>query len=151
MSAPEGPFLYDDGPEPVHTGAPRRRRGALVAILAATVLVAVGMVVGRPLILGSTEDQARQVAGVFVASLAKGDLETAYGLLCDRERSRLQPADVGPAYLGPGTGKVVDATGVRADGAPAEAVVVRWSDGSRSTLTVVSASGGRVCGMHPGD
>jgi type II secretory pathway pseudopilin PulG len=147
MSLPEGPFLYDEGPAPLHTGTPRRRRGVLVAILVGTVLVAIAMVVALPLVQGSGRDQARQVAGVFVAALAKGDTETAYGLLCDTERARLQPADVGPAYLGPGAGRVV---GSRASGS-AEAVAVRWSDGSTSTLTVVSESGTRVCGVHPDD
>jgi type II secretory pathway pseudopilin PulG len=147
MSLPEGPFLYDEGPAPLHTGTPRRRRGVLVAILVGTVLVAIAMVLALPLVQGSGRDQARQVAGVFVAALAKGDTETAYGLLCDTERARLQPADVGPAYLGPGAGHVVSS---RTSGS-AEAVVVRWSDGSTSTLTVVAESGTRVCGVHPDD
>jgi type II secretory pathway pseudopilin PulG len=143
---PEGPYLYDEGPTPLHTGTPRRRRGALVAILAGTVLVAILMVVALPLVQGTAKDQAQQVAGVFVAALAKGDTETAYGLLCDSERARLQPADVGPAYLGPGTGHVVDTRKSGSD----EAVVVRWSDASTSTLTLVSQGGARVCGVHPG-
>ena len=48
-----GPFLYDEGPEPIHTGAPRRRQGLLLWIFGGTALVAVLMVVLLPLVKGS--------------------------------------------------------------------------------------------------
>src|ERR1700750_2489411 len=106
MSAvpPEGPYLYDEGPETLHTGTPRRRRGLIVGVLGGTALAAGAMVVAIPLLTGTQEGQSREVAGVFVKALAKGDTETAYGLLCDSERARLKPAALAGSYLGPGTG-----------------------------------------------
>jgi hypothetical protein len=145
----DGPLLYDDGPEPLHTGTPRRRRGLLVGLLGGTAVVAVGVVVALPLITGSPDDQARQVSGVFVKALAQGDTETAYGLLCDDERARLQPGQVAGAYLGPGTGQVVNASSARRDGTPVELVTVRWGDGGRSVFTLVNQAGAKVCGTHP--
>ena len=41
-----GPFLYDDGPAPLHTGTPRRRPWLLLAIFGGTAVVAVLMVLG---------------------------------------------------------------------------------------------------------
>ena len=53
------PYLYDDDPEPLHTGAPRNRNGQLIAILVATALLAVGTVVGLLLVRGSPAEQSR--------------------------------------------------------------------------------------------
>jgi hypothetical protein len=143
----EGPFLYDDGPEPLHTGTPRHSGKWLVAIFAATALVAVLMVVLLPLVKGSAEDQARQVTGVFLAALDKHDTETAYGLLCQDERDRLAPADVAAAYVdGSGVGKVISVE--REGGSQTRQVQVEWPGGGRATYDVVNSDGGRICGVH---
>src|SRR5215213_3963909 len=78
-----GPYLYDDDPAPLHTGTPRNRNWTIVVLMGLTVLLAVGTVVGMYVFRGSPEDEAEQVAGVFVAALAAGDDETASGLLCE--------------------------------------------------------------------
>src|SRR4051812_44222957 len=144
-----GPYLYDDGPEPLHTGAPRSRRGLLVAIFLGTALVAVAAAVALPLVRGSAGEQARQAAGVFVAALQQGDIETAYTLLCVDERARLQPGDVAAEYLRSGTARVGGAADADRDGKPAQRVEVRWTDGdavARTSLTVVNEDGAHVCG-----
>jgi hypothetical protein len=147
---PEGPYLYDEDPERLHTGVPRRRRGLIFGILISTLAVAIAAVVALPLLTGSQEQQSREVSGVFLKALAAGDTETAYGLLCDAERRRVKPADLGAAYLGPGTGSVVGATADHRHGKPVELIRVRWGDGSTSTFTMVSEGGARVCGTsHP--
>ena len=56
-----GPFLYDDRPEPLHTGEGRRRTGLLIAMLAGTVVVAVGMVGLMGVFKGSAQDQAKEL------------------------------------------------------------------------------------------
>jgi len=145
-----GPFLYDDGPAPLHTGTPRRRPGLLFAIFGGTAAFAVLMVLGLFLLKGSAGDQARESAGVFVAALEKGDIETAHGLLCDDERARLAPDEVAGAYLAGTGGEPVDARTAEHDGATAQEVVVEWDDGSSSTLVVVREDGPRVCGSPAG-
>jgi|tagenome__1003787_1003787.scaffolds.fasta_scaffold20798039_2 hypothetical protein len=148
MSTP-GPFLYDESPETPFTGTPRSRKGLLAGILAGTVAVAVAAVVALPLIRGTAHEQAQESAGVFLAALAQGDTETAYGLLCADERARLTPDGVAAAYLRPGRGRVVDATDADHDGVQAERVEVRWTaDGAPATtyLTVVNEDGAHVCG-----
>src|SRR3954449_10016878 len=105
-----GPYLYDEGPEPLHTAPGRRRRGLLVAILLGTVLVAVAAVVARPLIKGTAGEQATESAGVFLAALRQGDTETAYGLLCADERARLQPQQAAGESLRPAPPTVGTAT-----------------------------------------
>ena len=92
MTRPSGPFLYDDGPAPLHTGTPRRRRGLLLAIFGGDRArrrphgraAAAGQGLGR-----------RPVARGRRASSSplshKGDTETAYQLLCAAERAGLQP------------------------------------------------------------
>jgi hypothetical protein len=153
MSAPSGgDYLYDDDPMPLHTGTPRPRRGLLVAILGGTVLVAVLMAVLMPLVTGSASEQAEEVARVFTAALSQGDTETAYGLICDDERARLQPADLAGAYLHEGTPHV---TGSRdGDGAATSRLVdVRWGEGATATtseLVVVPEGGTKVCGTRSG-
>src|SRR5215218_10503997 len=105
-----GPFLYDEGPEQLHTGTPRRSGKLLVLVFGATAVVAVLMAVLLPLVKGSPDDQAREVTGVFLAALDKGDTETAHQLLCDDERARLDPDEVSGEYIaGDGIGRVVAA------------------------------------------
>ena len=148
----EGPFLYEDGPEPLHTGSPRRSGKLLVLVFGATALVAVLMVVLLPLVKGSAGDQSREVVQVFLAALDKGDTETAYQLLCEDERAALAPDEVAARYVvgGGGPGQVVAASDADADGAPAQHVRVRWSDGSLARFTVVNSDGPHVCGVVPG-
>ena len=138
-----GPYLYDDDPAPLHTGTPRRRQGLLIAILAGTALVAVAMVAAMYLVKGSPEEQAQQVAGVFLAALEKDDTETAHQLLCQAERANLSAESVAPAYLDETPGRVV---GSDAAGEGQLRVEVRWADGSRSQWLVISEDGPRICG-----
>lgn len=138
-----GPFLYDEGPAPLHTGTPRRSGKILVLILGGTVLAAVLMVVLTLQLRGTAEERAQEVAGVFLAALAADDVETAHGLLCQEERVRLEPQQVADAYLGEGDG---DIGAVREDGDD-RLVSVEWADGSTSRLTVVGEDGLRVCGV----
>jgi hypothetical protein len=139
-----GPYLYDDDPVPLHTGTPRNRQGFLVALLAGTALVAVGMVVALFLVKGSPEEQAREVAGVFLAALEDGDVETAHQLLCEAERAGLPPEGVASAYLAETPGRVVGSEAA-ADGAERR-VRVRWADGATAQWTVISEDGPRICG-----
>jgi hypothetical protein len=138
-----GPFLYDDGPAPLHTGAPQRSGKILVLILGGTVLFA-GLVVFLGLLIrGSGSEQATEVSGVFLTALAADDTETAHALLCQEERARLEPAEVAGAYLGEGDPELGE---VARDG-NARLVPVRWSDGATSELTVIGEDGLRICGI----
>jgi hypothetical protein len=146
-----GPFLYDEGPEPLHTGSPRRSGKFLVLIFGVTALVAVLSVVLLPLVKGSAGDQSREAAQVFLAALDRGDTETAYQLLCEKERADLTPDGVAARYVvGGGPGQVVAASDAEADGAPAQQVRVQWPDGSFSRFTVVNSEGPHVCGVTRG-
>jgi hypothetical protein len=145
-----GPYLYDDDPMPLHTGTPRRRHGLLLALLAGTVLVAVGMVAALYLVRGSPDEQAREVVGVFLAALEQDDTETAHGLLCEAERARLQPGDVAGEYLGAGAGEIVGTEEAEVDGGAVREVRVRWDDGAESEFVVLSESGPHVCGTTAG-
>ena len=138
-----GPFLYDDDPAPLHTGTPRSGQRLLIAILAGTVLVAVGMVAALYLVKGSPEEQAQEVAGVFLSALEQGDDETAHQLLCQAERANLSPAGVGPAYLAGTPGRVVESRAAE-DGELR--VEIAWADGRTTEWTVISEDGPRVCG-----
>jgi hypothetical protein len=142
-----GPYLYDEGPEELHTGTPRSRKGLLLAVFGATVLLAVLLVVALPLVKGSPDDQAREAAGVFLAALGQNDTETAYQLLCEDEQARLKPGDVAGEYLTGDDGRVVSTTDGQ-DGA--QQVTVRWADGGSSEWTVIAESGARVCGTTAG-
>jgi cell division septation protein DedD len=145
-----GPFLYDEGPEPIHTGAPLRRQGLLLWIFGGTVLVAVLMVVLLPLVKGSGEDQSREVVQVFLTALDKGDNETAYQLLCEEERAELSPEGVAGRYLaGDGAGTVASVSEAQVDGDPAQRVRVDWPGAPSSEITVVNADGPHVCGVTP--
>jgi hypothetical protein len=146
-----GPFLYDEGPEHLHTSAPRRRQGLLLWVFGGTALVAVLMALLLPLLRGSAADQSREVVQVFLAALDKGDNETAYQLLCEQERAAMTPDDVAGRYLsGDGVGQIVGASDAEVDGDPVQRVQVRWPDGSLTTLTVINADGPHVCGVTPG-
>jgi hypothetical protein len=148
----EGPFLYDEGPEALHTGTPRRSGKYLVLIFGATVLLAVLSVVLLPILKGSAGDQSREAVQVFLAALHKGDTETAYQLLCEKERAAVSPDDVAARYVvGDGPGKVVGTSDATADGAPAQRVRVEWPDRSLSRFTVINSEGPHVCGVtHEG-
>jgi hypothetical protein len=145
----QGPFLYDDDPAPLHTGTGRNRNGTLIALIGATVLVALLMVGGMVLFKGTAADQAEEVAGVFTKALAAGDTETAYALVCDAERARITPDQLAGEYLHPGTPVVTGSRGERIDDSPVRYVTVRWDDGrtgTTTTLTVVPEGGTKVCG-----
>jgi hypothetical protein len=146
-----GPFLYDDDPAPLHTGTGRNRNGTLVALIGATVLVALLAVGGMVLFQGTPSHQAEEVAGVFTKSLAAGDTETAYGLICDAERGRITPAQLAGDYLHPGTPVITGSRADRVDDEPVRYVQVRWGSGAGSTtteLTVVPEGGTKVCGTR---
>jgi hypothetical protein len=141
-----GPFLYDEGPEQLHTGTPRRSGKLLVLVFGATAVVAVLMAVLLPLVKGSPDDQAREVTGVFLAALDKGDTETAHGLLCEDERARLAPEDVGAEYLaGDGIGRVVSVE--EGGGEPSREVDVEWPGGEHARFVVVNSDGPHICGV----
>jgi hypothetical protein len=143
-----GPFLYDDDPAPLHTGTPRRRPWLLFGLFGGTALLAVLMVLLMPLVKGSAEDQAREVTGVFLAALDKGDTETAYQLLCEDERARLAPDEVADAYAGgegPATvGSVVES---EINSEPSRQVEVEWSGGEQARIDVVNSDGPHICGV----
>jgi hypothetical protein len=145
-----GPYLYDDDPEPLHTGDPRRSGRIVVLVFGATVLVAILMVVLMPLVRGTPDEQVREVAGVFVAALAEDDLETAYGLLCEDERARVPATDLADEYRLAGTGRVQGAEEIEVDGVPRYLVDVRWSGGGSSELTVINEDGPSICGVSTG-
>ena len=152
MTAPDGPFLYDDGPAPLHTGTPRRSGKLLVLVFGATILVAVLLAVVMPLVKGSPEDQAREVTGVFLAALENDDTETAYGLLCEDERARLAPEDIAAEYTeGEGTGTVVSVEEAELDGAPSREVGIEWPEGGQARFVVVNSDGPHVCGISSAD
>lgn len=146
-----GPFLYDDDPAPLHTGTPQRRPWLLMAIFGGTIVVGVLMVLLMPLIKGTPEEQVREAATVFVAALEQGDLETAYGLLCEAERARMSEVDdVVDEYAGAGSASIGSAEEIEVDGAPVYEVQVRWSGGGGSVLTVINEEGPSICGVAAG-
>jgi hypothetical protein len=147
----EGPFLYDDGPAPLHTGTPRRRNGLLLALFGGTVLVAILMVVTLPLVKGTPAEQARDTVSVFFKALQQGDAATAHDMLCAAEQSRLATADVPGAYRGAEPGRVGGATETTLGGHTVEEVRVTWADGSASRVTVTGEDGPHVCGVTAGN
>ena len=138
-----GPYLYDDEPERLHTGTPRNRNGQLVAVLVATVLVAVATVVSLFLVRGSPAEQSEEAVGVFLAALAADDPQTAHQLLCETERGRVAQDEVAGRYLGTTPGEVVGSS----DAGIEQVVEVRWADGERSRFAVISEDGARICGL----
>ena len=149
MSAPSGPFLYDDDPAPLHTGTPRRRNGLILVGLVGTVLLALGMVATMYLVRGTPGEQSEEAVGVFLAALDRGDGETAHGLLCADLRAGLEAGEVPPEYRLPGPGRVVGSEEAELDGGPVYEVQVRWADGASTSLTVVNEDGPHVCGTSP--
>ena len=141
-----GPYLYDDGPAPLHTGTPRRRSGLLLALFGGTIVVAVLMVLFTPLVKGSQEQQAKDAVGVFLKALAQGDTTTADQMLCEQEHARLRPEQIAGDYLGSGTGQVLRVDRAQVGGSTVARVQVRWSDGATTRITVVGENGPHVCG-----
>jgi hypothetical protein len=141
-----GPYLYGDGPFSPHTGTPRSRRGLIVAILAGTVALAIAATVAFVLVKGSPSEQAQEAAGVFLGALAAGDRQTAWELLCEKERARVPVEGVDGAYGVQGEGHVVGAKEVVDGGRVAQQVQVRWADGHTSGLLVVPEDGPHICG-----
>ena len=138
-----GPFLYDDDPAPLHTGAPQRSGKILVFILGGTVVAAFLAVWASVALRGTPGEQATEVAGVFLAALAADDTETAHALLCEDERARLAPDEVAGAYLGEGSPEL----GEPGRDGEERLVPVTWDDDSISTFTMVGEDGLRVCGI----
>jgi len=146
-----GPYLYDDGPAPLHTGTPRRRSGLLLALFGGTTLLAVLLVLFTPLVKGSQEQQARDSVGVFLKALAQGDTTTADEMLCASEHARLRPDQIAGDYLGSGTGQILRVDRAEVGGSTVAQVAVRWSDGATTRITVVGENGPHVCGSsHTG-
>jgi len=145
-----GPFLYDDEPAPLHTGTPRRRQGLMVLVFGGTIVVAFLMVGLSYWVKGSPDDQAREVAGVFLTALERRDAETAWGLLCEEERARVPPEGVVAEYQLADGGEVsfVEEAGI--DGEAVREVGVTWTDGTDSRLVVIGEDGPRVCGVTHG-
>jgi hypothetical protein len=138
-----GPYLYDDEPEPLHTGPPRNRNRQLIAVLVVTALVAVGTVLSLFLVRGSPAEQSEEAVQVFLAALAADDTETAHQLLCEEERDRIGEDQVTGEYLGTTPGEVTGSS----DAGVEQVVEVRWADGSTSGFTVISEGGARICGL----
>jgi hypothetical protein len=145
----EGPYLYDEGPAPLHTGTPRRRNGLILGGLAATVLVAVGMVAALFVVRGSPAEQAEEAVGVFLSALDHGDTETAHGLLCQAVRDETSAGEVPAEYDGAAPGEVVGSTEAEVGDGAAYDVEVRWDDGATSSIRVINESGARLCGISP--
>ncbi|MGY1770729.1 Rv0361 family membrane protein [Blastococcus sp. SYSU D00813] len=147
-TASEGPFLYDEGPEDLHTGTPRNRNGLLLAIMLGTVVLGVVMVLLIPVVKGTAEEQSTGAVNAFYAALADGDLDSAGQLLCQAERQRLADTDPAEEYVR-GTGPEVTGTAEgEVDGDTVQRVTVRWDDGATATLTVVNEDGPHVCGIE---
>lgn len=144
-----GPYLYDDEPERLHTAEPRKRNGQLIALLVATVLLALAAVVGLFVVRGSPAEQSEEAVGVFLAALADGDDETAHGLLCAGVRAGTSPGEVPPEYRLPLPARVLGSTETEAGGAPAYDVEIRWADGATTSVTVVNENGPHLCGASP--
>ena len=137
-----GPFLYDDDPAPLHTGAPQRSGKWMAVIFGGTVLAAVLFVFVGVAIRGTPGEQATEVTFVFLAALAADDTETAHALLCEDERARLAPDEVEAAYVGVGSAEL----GEPGRDGDERLVPVTWDDGTTSEFTIIGEDGLRVCG-----
>jgi hypothetical protein len=149
MSTAEGPFLYDEDPAPLHTGAPRRRPWLLLALLLATVLVAVGMALGLFLVRGTPAERSEEAVAVFLAALEQGDGETTHGLLCEELRATTGPGEVPADHRRPLPARVTGSVEAERDGAPVYEVAVAWADGTTTSFTVINEDGPRLCGTSP--
>ncbi|RBY95293.1 hypothetical protein DQ237_14565 [Blastococcus sp. TF02-8] len=143
----QGPFLYDDGPAPLHTGTPRSAKVWIVAGIVGIALLAVAMVGFLYLLKGSPAQQATQAAQVFVDSMGDGDTGTAYEMLCEDERDRLAPDEVAGVYQGVGEAEVGEVYDDATEGAAVQVVAVRWADGATTELRVMNEDGPRICGL----
>lgn len=144
-----GPFLYDDDPAPLHTGAPRRRNGWVLAGLLGIVLLAVAMVGVLLLVRGTPEEQSEEAVGVFLAALGQDDGETTHGLLCEEVRQGTEAGEVPAEYRGALPGRVTGSEETDRGGATVVEVEVAWADGTATTFTVVNEDGPRLCGTAP--
>jgi hypothetical protein len=142
-----GPYLYDEDPEPLHTGTPRNRNWSIVVVLALTVLLAVGTVVGMYVFRGSPSDEAEERAGVFVAALAADDVETASALLCEELRDAATDDEALEPYTGLAGGTVGEAREEDLDGGPILVVPVR-AGGTTAELVLIPEGGPKVCGLR---
>ena len=151
MTAPEGPFLYDDEPSSPHTGTPRNRNGLLLGIMLGTVVLGVVMVLLIPVVKGTAEEQSTGAVNAFYAALSDGDLDSATQLLCSAERTRLAEADPAEDYVratgGDTRPEVTGTAEGEVDGDTVQEVSVTWDDGGTATVTVVNEDGPRVCGI----
>jgi hypothetical protein len=145
---PEGPFLYDEGPEELHTAPPRNRNRLLLGIMLATVLAGVAMVLLMPVVKGTPDERADAAVTVFYASLGDGDLDTATQMLCSSERERLGDRDPAEDYVRGSDPEVTGVADGEVDGDRVRKVTVRWDDGETDVLTVRSEDGPRVCGIE---
>lgn len=146
-----GPYLYDEGPEQLHTDAPRRRKGLLVAMLGGTVLMALVAVGALLVVRGSPTEQAEEAVGVFLAALEQGDGETAHALLCEDVRAEFEPGRVPAEYEQSVPGEVVGSSERQVDGAPVIEVEVRWAGGGTTEIVVVNQGGPHVCSNPAAD
>ena len=137
-----GPYLYDDDPEPLHTASPAQRDGHAVAVLVATLGLVAATVVALFVARQSPAEQSEEAVGVFLAALEAEDTETAHQLLCEDERARIDQDEVAAEYVVAPPGRVRASEDVGVE----QAVEVGWADGSTSRLLVISESGPRICG-----
>jgi hypothetical protein len=151
MTAQDGPFLYDEGPEDLHTGTPRNRNGLLLAIMLGTVVLGVVMVLLIPVVKGTAEEQSTGAVNAFYAALGDGDLDSAGQLLCQAERQRLAGTDPTGDYVRGDAPEVTGTSADEVDGDTVQRVQVRWDDGTTASVTVVNEDGPHVCGISAGE
>ena len=118
-----------------------------MVLLGLTVLLAVGTVVGMYAFRGSPEHEAEQRAGVFLAALSAGDVETAAGLLCEKALDGVSDAEALKPYARLSSGTPGKARELSVDGKPAMVVPVR-SAGASAELLLVPEGGPKVCGLR---
>lgn len=147
-NVPEGPFLYDDEPERLHTGTPRNANRLLLVVMLGTVLVGVAMVLLLPVVRGTPEEQSTAAVNAFYAALADGDLDSAGQLLCQAERQRLADTDPSDEYVRGSGPEVTGTEDDEVDGDTVQRVSVRWDDGATAVVTVVNEDGPSVCGIE---
>jgi hypothetical protein len=142
-----GPYLYDDDPEPLHTGTPHTRNWSIVVLLALTVLLAVGTVIGMFVFRGSPSDEAQERAHVFLAALAADDSETASALLCEKAGEGKTADQALEPYAGLSSGTDGKARQAEVDGKPVVIVPVEGV-GASTELVLVPEGGPKVCGLR---